>query len=516
MSSLPSAPYPGDPTAAELGSAASVSVPGRALGRALGFLNQLILARLLGAGAFGLYSIGWSLLRAANLLAPIGMDAAILRFGAVHWPEQRQQIRPLLLRALLIGLFSGTAFGAVIFLGSDLLAEAVFHKPALATALRYVAVCIPVAVMLRILASATTLTRTQQYAVLAEEISQPVLQLGLVLLLLRALVPGLDAAMAAVLLSVLLAGGLASAIAWRLFGQVAAAASATPAPVGAWLSFSIPVAIGGFMGSFLLWADRVLVGALATEAEAGVYAVASLASLVFVTLLSGIKSSYAPIAAALHVTGDRARLGQSFRLSTRWSQYLSVPVFLFLAFSGRDMLVVGLGPEYAAGYVPMLVLSAAQLVNASTGPGDTLLIMSGNPKRWTALAGLGMTALIVLALAWIPRWGLLGAAMASAVTVMLVSIGSLVMVYRSLRINPYDARSLRVLASAAITLGVLLGLGQVALPGAPLRIAANGVISVGVFFGLLALGGLPPEEADVLRRLWNWGRRGVAKALRAR
>ena len=487
--------------AAELGAGVSVSVPGRSLGRGLGFVNQIVLARLLGVQVFGLYSIGWSLLRALALLAPVGMDAAVLRYGSAHWPEDRGRIRTILKQTLWVGAVSSIVVGAIVFLASDWLAQSVFHKDALGPIFRYLGATIPLAVALRILASSTSVTRRLHYLVLAEEIAQPVLQLACFMILFLAQVPRIDAAMVAVLLSILLAAGAAGGFASKLFGSVPGAPPSFAEPLGSLLSFSVPVALGGFLGSFLLWADRLLVGALGTESDAGIYAIVSLVSVVFATLLSGFKSSLAPMAAALHASGNMEQLADAFRLSTRWSQYLSIPVFVFIVSSGRELLVWGLGPEYQAGFVPMLILSVGQLVNASTGPADTLLVMGGYPRRWTMLAGLGLTGLVVLGLMWIPRWGLVGAALASAVTVVLVSIGSLVAVIRRMRINPYDARTLRVAAAGVLTLGVSLALGRVSMPWGLLHVLLTGLVSAGLFLGLLVLGGLPPEDVTAVKGL---------------
>jgi len=500
--------------AAELGAGVSVSVPGRSLGRGLGFVNQIILARLLGVQVFGLYSIGWSLLRALALLAPIGMDAAVLRYGSAHWPEDRGRIRTILKQTLWVGVVSGMVVGAIVFLGSDWLAHSVFHKDVLGPVFRYLGATIPLAVALRVLASSTSVTRRLHYLVLAEEIAQPVLQLACFMILFLAQVPRIDSAMVAVFLSVLLASGAAGGFASKLFGSAPGAAPSSAEPLGSLLSFSVPVALGGFLGSFLLWADRLLVGALGTESDAGIYAIVSLVSVVFVTLLSGFKSSLAPMAAALHASGNMAQLADAFRLSTRWSQYLSIPVFVFIASSGRELLVWGLGPEYQAGFVPMLILSVGQLVNASTGPADTLLVMGGYPRRWTMLAGLGLTGLVVLGLIWIPRWGLVGAALASAVTIVLVSVGSLAIVYARMRLFPLDKRTVGVFTAGLVTLAVLLLLGRISIPWTIVRLILNGVISGGLFLGLLAAGGLPAEDLSAARELWERVRDQWTRAVR--
>jgi len=61
---------------------AGVALPGRVIGRAMAVLTQILLARLLGPAIFGLYSVGYALLRLGELILPLGMDQGVVRFGA--------------------------------------------------------------------------------------------------------------------------------------------------------------------------------------------------------------------------------------------------------------------------------------------------------------------------------------------------------------------------------------------------------------------------------------------------
>jgi O-antigen/teichoic acid export membrane protein len=489
------------------------SVPGRSFGRGLGFLIQVVLARLLGAEAFGLYSVGWTLLRVVSLLAHLGTDAGVVRFGSASWPQDRDRVQRVVRLGVAAGGLSSLLIGVAFVVSADWVAASIFNKPLLGPVLRAFGFAVPVTAMLRILAAATTVTRRMHYMVLVEELAQPLLQLGIFVALVLLNVPALTAALAAVVCSFFLASGWASTFVWRLLGG-SLGDGAGPGPrLSGILSFSIPVAAGGFLGSFTLMADRLLIGALGTEAEAGVYAVASLVSIVFATILSGFKSSFSPLAASLSAAGDFERLQHAFRLTTRWCLLLSVPVFLFLASSGEDLLRLGLGAGFQAGYIPMLVLSVAQLVNAGTGPVDTLLIMSGRQNHWIAIAGVGLAVLFILGAAWIPTWGLLGASVASAVSVILISLGGLWMAHRTLRVFPYDRRTLAVLLAGFVTGATLVGIGRIGLPAVGLRLLLNGLTSAGLFSALVVIGGLLPEERHALQAVERRFRAGAAKLL---
>jgi O-antigen/teichoic acid export membrane protein len=83
---------------------------------------------------------------------------------------------------------------------------------------------------------------------------------------------------------------------------------------------------------------------------------------------------------------------------------------------GEELLITAFGPEYAGGYLALVVLATGQLLNAAAGSVGALLNMTGHARDTVAglLAGAILNATLNLVL--IPLYGIEGAAYATAIT----------------------------------------------------------------------------------------------------
>ena len=490
---------------AQLAKGAGVSASGKMVGRGLNFLGQMVLARLLGPEAFGLYAIGWTVLRIISIIGPLGLDAGVIRFGSRYWREDQQQFRNVFLLSTCISLGSGLIIGVLLFVFAPALASQVFRKPGLVTIFRGFSWAIPLVTTLRVVASATSVSKRLQYATYSEEISQPAVELVLVLAFFYILGWKLEGAVLAGVLSFAGALILATYYMVRLFPQVISLRRSTASRVTLFqldiIRFSIPTAFAALFGSFISWADRLLVGYFRSGAETGIYTTISLVSIVFVIILSGLKVIFSPMIADFFHKDEIDRVEEIYRISTKWGFYISIPLFFVILFGSQELLGLAFGAEYIIGYLPLIILALAQLINVGTGPIDILLIMTGRQKSWLIISGLMLGVNIVINSLLIPRYGIIGAAIGTASTVIGIFIIGMAVVKRELNIWQYDRRFLKGLMSAAITGLILLGIHSIHFSSSLLYLFSIALTAFIVFgTGLLILG-LDSEDIELLALL---------------
>lgn len=485
--------------AARLAKGAGVLLGGRLFGRGISFAVQIVLGRLLGPALFGLYAIGWNVFLLLGLTASLGLEHGVVRYAAPLWAGDRAGARSLARRALGLSLLAATAASLALYLAAPALAE-LFRKPELVTVLEGFAVGVLFLSLLRVAAATTRASQRMQFSVAVEDLGQPLLHLGLVALLF-ALGWRLAASIWAAVVSYLLAASLALLVLARLLrGAGGAPTTAIPSPATL-LRFSVPTATAGLLAVFIVWSDRLLVGYFLSAAETGIYQAASQVSILFHLLLSSFTGMFAPMIASLHHQGQTARLGELFRVTTKWGLYVGLPVFLVVAGLPEDVLVTLLGRDFAAGATPMVVLSTAQLLNLATGAVGMLLIMCGFQRRWLALSGVALVANVLLNLALIPRFGLLGAATATLIAVAMLFLGGLVVVRRALGLWPYDRRYGKGMVAALVAAAGVLGV-RLLLPVSPWwRLGLAAGLAAGLFVAVLLLLGLDREDREFLHRL---------------
>ena len=154
-----------------------IALPGQLLGRVITFLGLTVLARLLGPPSFGLYAIGWTLLKVGTTLASFGLPVGVVRLGSQERETNPARFRGVLLQSLGTALAIGAALGIALSLSAPWLASNVFHNPDLVPVLRLFAPIIALAAGLQVASAATRITRRVHFSILAQELMQPGLYL---------------------------------------------------------------------------------------------------------------------------------------------------------------------------------------------------------------------------------------------------------------------------------------------------------------------------------------------------
>src|SRR3972149_5060776 len=107
---------------------AGISAIGRLIGRGAGYLGQVILARILLPDAYGLFALGWTMLRLVSIVSPLGLDNAVIRFGTRHWQKDDARFRSVFMLSILGALLFSSFLGTAVYISSTWLSTSFFNK----------------------------------------------------------------------------------------------------------------------------------------------------------------------------------------------------------------------------------------------------------------------------------------------------------------------------------------------------------------------------------------------------
>jgi O-antigen/teichoic acid export membrane protein len=93
------------------------------------------------------------------------------------------------------------------------------------------------------------------------------------------------------------------------------------------------------------------------------------------------------------------------------------------------------GPGFSAAGPPLIALALGELVNTVMGPVATLLMMTDHERYATLAMTLGLLVLVVLDLALIPPFGVVGASIAEGGSVIAWNLTMIVIAERRLKIS---------------------------------------------------------------------------------
>jgi O-antigen/teichoic acid export membrane protein len=245
----------------------------------------------------------------------------------------------------------------------------------------------------------------------------------LVLAAMAALTVGLDAQGALWLQLGAVAVGVALSLRLLSRSFPTAARGVRPAYLpGEWLGSSLELAFLSGAAVVNAQTGTFLLGALRGPEDAGLYAVATRGALLISFGLLAVNTALAPAAARMWAAGDIRGLQRVVTVSSRAALLFSLPVALVFIVWGRTVLQIAFGPEYGRAGAALAILSIGQLVNAGIGSVGTLLIMTGHQREAAAGILIGAVLNVLVGLALVPTFGVVGAAVAATVSIAVWNI----------------------------------------------------------------------------------------------
>jgi O-antigen/teichoic acid export membrane protein len=471
---------------------------GAFVGQGIQFGSQIVLARLLGPAEFGLFGIGWTLLRLVGPLAVLGLNSGVIYAASVGDQSNSGLKRDVLLQSLALGLLAGSVIAAAAYIGAPWLSVAVFGKSELTAVIRSFSVALPLLTGLMVAGASTKLSMSMVYNVCIEGFTQPVLNLVLLAVALYFLQWRLMGAIAATVISYALSLLLALYFMFRLFWPVLRSRDQMKLYIGELLIFSLPASIAGAFANFINRVDRLVVGAFLPTTEVGIYQAASQTSALFDLVPNIFNNVIAVRVSDLYVRGDLKRLDELFKVGAKWSFYLSMPLFLVMCAAPGGIMAVFYGVHYQRGGWPLLIICMGMLSGAVVGAAAQILIFSGHQKLAGSISTITLISAMVLNYFLVPRFGMIGGAISTALAEAGMFFGLLLAVKNRIGIWPYDRRWLKGVGAAvcaAVGLWVLrIWMGA----SAQLAPIPNMIVAEGVFWVVLLLLGLDPEDKKLL------------------
>jgi len=141
------------------------------------------------------------------------------------------------------------------------------------------------------------------------------------------------------------------------------------------------------------------------------------------TLVQKMAVVLTPTTSSLQSTGDLVGIQALFVKAVGYSFYLALPAVLVMTVFGGPILQLWMGSRYASSLVPA-ILAIGYLASMAQMPVYTILAgLNAHGRAGFALfvASIGSVVLMVVGLGYL-KWGLVGAAIASTLPLMIVNI----------------------------------------------------------------------------------------------
>lgn len=422
--------------------------------------ERIVIARYLSPSAYGEVNIALAILTLGSTLALFGLNQGVTRY--VSRTDSETDVRGTWMTGLLISELLCVGLVIVLFAGQDIILQRLFDSAASRRLLQLIVLALPLVVGLEIGVSGIRGMENTVYRTYAKDIAYPMSRIGLVVAVLFA-----GGTVASLGYAYLLAAGIGFLAATVLFNRLFPIVGAFRVRAVELMKFSAPLVLATILVTLLSRTDTLMLGYFKSSAAVGMYNAAYPLANTLVLLLASFGFLFLPLASRLDADGDREELDSVYKITTKWIFVLTFPVFLLFVSFPSEIIGIFFGERYAVAGTALAILSIGFFTNAAGGRNQETLSALGYPKYnlFTNAAAFGLN--VILNLLLIPPYGYVGAAVASAVSYVLLNVLAIAVLDRYFDISPLSKWTTRTFVFLPL---VLIPLSLVASHYIPLTV----------------------------------------------
>ena len=469
-----------------------------------GYVFKVYIARTLGAEALGWYALGITLIGFFGIFNTLGLAQSAVRYVAAYVAAKTfAPLHALLWRGTAILVLANLFLVAILLTLGRWIAVRFYHVPQLVEYLPWFAMIMLFGVLNgfygKVLSGYKDLGRR---TLIINFVGSPLNMLLAVVLIGRGF--GLRGYLLAQIVSAVIVCVLLLVAVRELTPVEARFATRKGAPLQreVW-SFSAAMLGIGLLEFLMVHVDKVALGHYLNARDVGVYSVAAAVVIYVPLVLQSVNQIFSPTIADLHTRGEHALLSRLFQSLTKWVIGLTTPLAAVVIVFARPIMRI-FGPDFAEGWPILVIGTLGQLVNCGVGSVGYLLLMSGNQKRLIKVQVVMAAVMIGLNLLLVPVWGIVGAAVAAAVTNVGMNLLNLQQVRTALQLSPYNRSYIHLLAPSIVVVAVtMLARKMTTNVGREwLAVGATAIVAYLVFAGIVFAFGLDDDDRLIANAIW--------------
>ena len=412
-------------------SEAFISFSGMTLGSVFRYIFSIVMARFLGAQMLGIYSLGNAVTRIAEIFALMGLDNGVLRFVSRD-TENSENVNNSIYSSLKAGLLSSIIISIILFLSADFIVNNLLNEDKfLITVIKVFAISLPFSVLTLISSFATQAFKILKYKIFVNQIVNPLtLLIGFL-----ASYYLLGTKLSILIPTVTSAVSLKNIINSKVDEEI--------------LRFSIPLMFVSAIGIIMHWVDIVMLGVLSSAIDVGMYHPIDRTAGLVRMILFAFAGIFAPIFSEHYFNKNIPGMKESYQSSSKYILMFSLPVFIFLFVFASPMLLL-FGSEFDNAFALKILLTGI-FIQTIFGLGSSTLSMSGNTSINLINVSIALILNISLNYILIPLYGIVGAALSTAIALFILSILRFIENIVLMKLNLFSIKLIKPIVSGIIT-----------------------------------------------------------------
>lgn len=387
----------------------------------------LLIARLLGPVALGLYSVAWAAVDLISKLGVIGLDDAVTTFVArAEAVGDRYRSRIYFRVAIIVAVLQSTIVALLLSFGMRYIGSALRLEPQLTSALALIVWCLPGIALYRISTSVSRGIKVMQHDIYTRGLTEPaVTTIGF----LAAVAFGAStfAPELAAIIGSSVSGIVALFLAASLFRGIPPAGGASvKQEAKALVCYALPIGGDQFLNAFIWRTDVIILGCFVGRAPGVTLTTLGIYGGV-VGLANGLRRVsqpftpiFMPVVASMTATGAHDEAARTYSRLLEWMLWILLPATAVMILAGDTIMRI-YGPGFQEGGRWLIIVAIACATNAFVNLGETAIMVQRPGLNLlnsviTCLAGCLATFFLI------SRFGVMGAAVGILTTYCIQGI----------------------------------------------------------------------------------------------
>jgi O-antigen/teichoic acid export membrane protein len=381
----------------------------------LHFFQKPIMARYLGPGGFGLFSMAIMIAGVFELIALFGINNALVKFVAEH-KENEGKVSSLFSSAFITILIIGMIASFIMFVSSDTFAS-IFNMPSLSLLLKIYALALPLTLAHGVIISLFMGLREMRYFAFIR-ILGAFLALALIIALLM-IGLGVEGATLGTVFAIIVAVGIAMVLVKRLVHFTFSDYKKNTKMLA---SFGSRLAGASMVGYIYTSVDTLMIGYFLTSTDVGYYEAATSLSRFFWLVPNAIGIVAYPAISEYWARKDIQAINTLVNKATKYSACLLTFAGMVVILFAKDIITSIFTPEFLPAVLPLIILIIGTVTYGILVSLGSIFAGVGRPDLTLKVTAVGAVGNILLNAVFIPLYGIIGAATATTTARILFVI----------------------------------------------------------------------------------------------
>ncbi|MCP2518980.1 oligosaccharide flippase family protein [Candidatus Aminicenantes bacterium AC-335-K20] len=432
-----------------------INFVGSVIGMVLNYVLLIIITRFLAPEEYGTFVLAQSIINVSLIFVLLGMHKALDRFIPFYKTTgELGKVKTLINNVLKITLSLSFIIGIIFFLSSDFIANYIFKKPNLSIILKIMILSIPLLTFMQIISFTFVGLKELRYRIYIQQFAQSLLKiiLGLIIFVFGYRLIGWTCMY---IISLFGASFMAYYFLKKKILPFFSKIKKAPLPFKKIISYSWPLSINSIILLFLGQIDFLFLGYYRSSSEVGIYRIYIYLVTILALVLQSFAHIYKPVISELIAEKNIKEIKETYKRVSKWIFIINGLGLLTLLIFGSNIVRIFFTKSYLFAPTALYILAAGRFLNSSIGPEGMTLEGFGNTKLLMLNSLIMLGTNVGLDYFLIPRYGIVGASIATSSSITIGGLAGLIEIYVLYRMQPFTLKHIKY-AGIAIFSGILI------------------------------------------------------------